>query len=491
MDRIDSLTDAQRARFAEWRDKWIAIGLSTEPANFEAAEAGVRGCYRAAGLEPPPITRVGSPLVAVIAGPIAEMILMGKGNSVWESVRKSVWKSVENSVQESVENSVGESVWESVREAVSESVGESVWESVWESVREAVSESVRKSVWKSVRKLVQESVGESVVESVVESVGESVWESVREAVSESVRKSVWKSVWKSVRDSVVESVRKLVRESVRKSVRKSVWESVRELVENSVGELVENSVGESVHEAVRGSWYFYRGGAWWAGWHAYVSFFRDICGWEHESLVAFAHDEQHALNAGWCWQGVHCAMLSDRPSAIHLRDNRLHCETGPAIAFRDGWALWFLHGVRVPEWLVETKDTDLDPARIMEITNVEVRREFVRKIGMERLWHKLNPKILETRKCPIGGTYTLADLHVGEGRLWRVLRMENPSVPEVWHIEGVPNDRETVYAALNFRNNLPESQIDDERGADWYQQGDVIFRPYKAKKFKRFPKILT
>ena len=28
--RIDTLTPEQESRFAEWRDKWIAIGLSTD-----------------------------------------------------------------------------------------------------------------------------------------------------------------------------------------------------------------------------------------------------------------------------------------------------------------------------------------------------------------------------------------------------------------------------------------------------------------------------
>lgn len=42
---ITTLTDAQMARMPEWVDKWVAIGLSTEPANFDEAEKGV-SCHR-------------------------------------------------------------------------------------------------------------------------------------------------------------------------------------------------------------------------------------------------------------------------------------------------------------------------------------------------------------------------------------------------------------------------------------------------------------
>ena len=42
-------------RLMVFRDEWLAVGLCTEPADRERAEAGVAAVYRAAGLEPPRI----------------------------------------------------------------------------------------------------------------------------------------------------------------------------------------------------------------------------------------------------------------------------------------------------------------------------------------------------------------------------------------------------------------------------------------------------
>lgn len=47
--RIDSLTEAQRARFDEWADKWIEVGLRTGAADRPKFEAAAEQCYRAAG----------------------------------------------------------------------------------------------------------------------------------------------------------------------------------------------------------------------------------------------------------------------------------------------------------------------------------------------------------------------------------------------------------------------------------------------------------
>lgn len=49
--RIDALTEEQKATLPVWRDKWIQIGLSTEPADRAIAEAALRRCYTFADLD--------------------------------------------------------------------------------------------------------------------------------------------------------------------------------------------------------------------------------------------------------------------------------------------------------------------------------------------------------------------------------------------------------------------------------------------------------
>lgn len=63
--KITKLTKEQAKRLIEFRDKWIQIGLSTEPAKREKAEAAIREMYRIAGGAPPQkIVWCGSPLAS-------------------------------------------------------------------------------------------------------------------------------------------------------------------------------------------------------------------------------------------------------------------------------------------------------------------------------------------------------------------------------------------------------------------------------------------
>lgn len=135
-----------------------------------------------------------------------------------------------------------------------------------------------------------------------------------------------------------------------------------------------------------------------------------------------------------------------KPSLHRDAQRQLHNDCGPAL-ISDLENLYFLHGVLVPQWLVDTPAEELDPLLFAKQQNVEVRREFVRKIGVERLCAKLGTKVLDKR-----GDYELhlVDLK-GETGAWPYLKMRNPSIG-VYHMEAVPKECDTVEKALNFRN---------------------------------------
>jgi len=60
--QIQALTVEQEARFAEFRERWTAIGLCTDPADRPRAEAAIVRMYAQASLAAPRIVWCGSPL---------------------------------------------------------------------------------------------------------------------------------------------------------------------------------------------------------------------------------------------------------------------------------------------------------------------------------------------------------------------------------------------------------------------------------------------
>ncbi len=154
---------------------------------------------------------------------------------------------------------------------------------------------------------------------------------------------------------------------------------------------------------------------------------------------------------GWMYPLDDICIVSDRPVELHIQNGVLHKDGGPAIRYSDNsFIVWYLNGVAVSKEVAETKVEDLDSHILLEEPNAEVRREIVRKVGIEKVCIDLDAKVIDRQ-----GDYELLILNLGDDRKRPYLKMKNPSIG-VYHIEGVHPDCTTVESALNFRNGTNE-----------------------------------
>lgn len=132
-----------------------------------------------------------------------------------------------------------------------------------------------------------------------------------------------------------------------------------------------------------GTWFLGSGDAYWLAWYLFA---REHIGVrfspeQNEWLDAYS---AYAQSAFWMWPFKEVVFVSDRPRQIAFDSrNRLHCEDGPAIQFADGWAIHAIHGVRVPDYVVEQPNKiTLDDIRSQK--NTEVRRVMIDRYGLAR-----------------------------------------------------------------------------------------------------------
>lgn len=89
-------------------------------------------------------------------------------------------------------------------------------------------------------------------------------------------------------------------------------------------------------------------------------------------------------SAFYWWPFENVVLLSDRPKEIHKdAEGRLHCETGPACSFRDGWGIYCWHSVSIPSDIVEDRSS-ITVKRIQEERNAEIRRVMIEIYTPER-----------------------------------------------------------------------------------------------------------
>jgi hypothetical protein len=157
------------------------------------------------------------------------------------------------------------------------------------------------------------------------------------------------------------------------------------------------------------------------------------------------------LNIGLMYPFDDVCLISQKPSAIHFNESGvIHCDGGPAIEYADGFSVYILNGVRVKKEYAVTPWDQLDPQSVIKETNAEVRRELVRKIGIERVVKKLGAKVVDKEE-----SYELLLLDIGDENKRPYLKMINPSTG-TYHIEGVPPGTKTVKDAIAWRNQTDE-----------------------------------
>ncbi len=197
-------------------------------------------------------------------------------------------------------------------------------------------------------------------------------------------------------------------------------------------------------------------GAFWCDWRAmYDHFYAD--GGMPEKIAAYIEIDKTGVFMWALYEDL--VLFCPPPKVQHYRQRQaetdplvLHCENGPAFEWEDGCKLYRINGVSVPDWLVETRAEELDPKRFAEIENAEVRREFIRKVGMERILAHVPHKTLDEKD-----EYSLLSVDVGTGGERIYLKMRNPSLG-VWHMEAVAPDCKTVQEAINWRMNGDKTQ---------------------------------
>jgi len=250
-----------------------------------------------------------------------------------------------------------------------------------------------------------------------------------------------RSVLASVSDSVSASVSDSVSASVSASVRASVLASVSDSVLASVRDSVSASVSASVRD-----WYYRDFGQYATWWLSFYDFMATVLAVDNSPLKG---NEALCREAGFSLLFWELALVSEKPTHIHRNEQgRLHKDGGPALIHSDGFGVWALNGIRMKPEYIKTPAERLAPEKVLAETNVDVRRELIRKVGIERMLAKLPHKILHRR-----GDYEVLSVRLSEECPdARYLKMLNPSVG-CFHMEGIPAECDTVEKSLNWRNH--------------------------------------
>jgi hypothetical protein len=192
----------------------------------------------------------------------------------------------------------------------------------------------------------------------------------------------------------------------------------------------------------------YQGGNQWSAWSAYISFFRHVAKLDLD-YSKWDCWEQLTLHSGWRFVHPEFCIICDRPEVLLVDEqNRPHCDTGPFCRWRDGSAVYSVHGVRVPADVIEDRSS-ITVARIQAETNAEVRRVMIDRYGPSRYATDSGAK--EIQRDDYG----------------RLLRTEVPGDEPIVLVEVVNSTAEPDGSFKNYQLRVPPGTKTAREGVAW------------------------
>ncbi len=227
-----------------------------------------------------------------------------------------------------------------------------------------------------------------------------------------------------------------------------------------------------------------------ASYLSFYEFFYVVCGFD--ILKPLVPQFNIAPHSGWWIPFDTCIIACAKPTSIHVVGDVLHKDLVPAVNHADGFDVYILNGIYMPDNIVITPANELDSQLILSEGNVDVRREIIRKIGYDKMYEDLGGETIETvsmtdlykkhsilsyeqqgdvifkpdnleevkyknlkddfKKSLEGKSYSLVNMRFGDGSK-PFLVMDNMSIGAK-HVEGVPPNITNVFDAICFRNQM-------------------------------------
>jgi len=140
----------------------------------------------------------------------------------------------------------------------------------------------------------------------------------------------------------------------------------------------------------------------------YLSFVRDIIGFECKEYENYKHYETCAKLSGIRFMHEKFCIISDFPVEFHNYTRRngvvvAHNEKGPSHLWADGFSIWTIDGVKVTKQIVLNPET-LTIKQIDSEINEEVKRVMIDRFGWARYISETSAKCLDARINDVDGT---------------------------------------------------------------------------------------
>jgi hypothetical protein len=161
----------------------------------------------------------------------------------------------------------------------------------------------------------------------------------------------------------------------------------------------------------------------------------------------------------WWWPFTEFMVFAERPSEVHFESTRgLSRDDGPAATFKDGYRIYAVSGISVPERVIMRPET-ITVDEIMATESAEFRRVLILKMGPGEYLKKSGATLVDMDSLTLTGSAPRALMQDMFGEKWLV--GTDGSTARVYTMS-VAKDAQTCREAHDSISGFPETRIIEE-----------------------------
>ncbi len=473
MTKLTKLTKEQEAQLVKYRDDVLKERLSYKKIDIEKNNDSINWIYKEYLKKEPPkiIWYCDSPFQANLLFNILPVILDDldlRANlwtnletnlraNLWDNLRDNLETNLRTNLRDNLWDNLWTNLWDNLWTNLETNLRANLWANLWTNLRDNLETNLRTNL----RDNLQTNLRDNLWTNLQTNLGTNLWDNLRDNLETNLRTNLRDNLQTNLRDNLWTNLQTNLgtnlrtnlwtnlQTNLRANLRANLWTNLETNLRANLRTNLRDNLGEN---NIFHNIYWSYLDVYWSSYYMFPYKFLGIdygakLGKDLERISSFIR------NTGFVWFFNDICFVSEKPITVHKENIVLHCELGAAIEFKDGYKLWALNGINVPQWVAETPYEKLDLKKIMEIKNVDIRAQALKRYGAERIIESGYGKIIEDKWEK--EKYKLVDLsEMFETYEYAPhLLMENPSIKGLIHCEGVPPEIRSIDQALKWRED--------------------------------------
>jgi hypothetical protein len=462
------ITPEEKVRLDAHAQLWIKRAMRTDPIDPDKIIPAIEALYAAANLKKPRVVIVPSPLVMAFAYGAAAAIWHRRKNG-----EQATWQATRQATDRATRQATDQATWQATDQATRQATWQATWQATDQATRQATWQATDQATWQATDQATRQATDQATWQAT----DQATWQATDQATSQATDQATWQATSQATdqatRQATDRATRQATWQATSQATDQATWQATSQATDQATWQATDQATSGAAQacRALAGDFGLacaarwtgpYQGGNMWAASSAYISAFRDVLGLRLPEHAAFDAWKAASIHGGFRVMHEEFCIVSDFPEFIRIDDqNRPHCETGPSYRWRDGWSLYYWHGVAVPAHWIEDR-ANLDPAEVIKAENVEQRAAGAAIVGWPKMLSVLKQKVInDSGNDDIGALIELTLPGLNEpGRFLKARCPRNglivEGVPRISDIDGLPIN--TALAAQAWRIGDPQSE---------------------------------